>query len=604
MMVDKLTFIGLVLSDIISLILFVFIFMKKNKNQLQKIFLTVIVGIVLWCTLLITQIILSALFNIEPIYFDNLVYIFSTTVPIGIFMTGLVFANTKLKITKKYLLLFIIPIISLLVLWTNDYHHLFYEKYSVNISETVTGPYVIVHYIYSYSLLLVGIFYMLYSSIKNSGFFSKQSILIIIGTLIPIAVNVIFTFNLFDLNATIYITPISFALGIIFYSFAIIKFKFLNVVPITLQKIVDRISDSYLILDENNIITDFNKTFTITFNHKEKNLRNLNILKYLEKYNLEVDIENFKKALEIVKKSDETIVFEQKVNQLDKVFSVEINAISQNESFLGILVLFKDITQHKKDLEIIQSNQTMLIERERLASLGQMIGGIAHNLKTPIMSIAGAAEGISELVKEYDLSIDNPQVNSEDHHAIAKEMNEWIEKIKTYTEYMSDVITAVKGQAVNFSEEQVETFTIGELVKHVTILMKHELKNAVVYLNTDIRCNEEIQIKGNINSLVQVINNMISNAIQAYNGEPEKQIDMTIEYKDKNVFISIKDYGPGLPEKVQEKLFKEMITTKGKNGTGLGLYMSYSNIKAHFSGDITVETQKDKGTEFKIKLPV
>ncbi len=219
------------------------------------------------------------------------------------------------------------------------------------------------------------------------------------------------------------------------------------------------------------------------------------------------------------------------------------------------------------------------------------------------MSISGGIEGISDLVKEYELSIDNPNVNSEDHHAIAKDMYDWVGKIKNYLEYMSDVITAVKGQAVNFSEEQQDTFTLSTLVKHVNILMKHELKNAIVYLNTKIMCNENTSIKGNMNSLVQVINNMISNAIQAYEGVPEKNIDLIILKQDGNIVISIRDYGPGLPEKVQEKLFKEMITTKGKNGTGLGLYMSYSNIKAHFSGDITVDTKKGEGTTFNIILP-
>ena len=111
-------------------------------------------------------------------------------------------------------------------------------------------------------------------------------------------------------------------------------------------------------------------------------------------------------------------------------------------------------------------------------------------------------------------------------------------------------------------------------------------------------------IHGDINSLVQVINNMISNAIQAYNGEPEKNIDLILDKQKDNLIISVKDYGSGLPQKVQDKLFKEMITTKGKNGTGLGLYMSYSTIKAHFNGDITFETEEGKGTTFNIILPL
>lgn len=244
------------------------------------------------------------------------------------------------------------------------------------------------------------------------------------------------------------------------------------------------------------------------------------------------------------------------------------------------------------------------MESERLASLGQLIGGIAHNLKTPIMSISGAIEGLSDLIKEYDSSIDDPEVNHQDHHEIASDMNELIVKIRDYIEYMSDIITAVKGQAVTLSESDTIYFTVDELVKRVNILMKHELKNAIVYLNIGVKTNEDLALKGDINSLVQVINNMISNSIQAYNGKPEQEIDLIVEIRDNNLIISIKDYASGLPKKVQDKLFKEMITTKGKNGTGLGLYMSYSTIKAHFNGDIQFETEEGKGTTFYIVLPL
>ena len=66
----------------------------------------------------------------------------------------------------------------------------------------------------------------------------------------------------------------------------------------------------------------------------------------------------------------------------------------------------------------------MLMEKERLASLGQLIGGISHNLKTPIMSISGAAEGLTDLINEYDASIGDPEVTNDDHHAIANDMRE------------------------------------------------------------------------------------------------------------------------------------------------------------------------------------
>ena len=220
------------------------------------------------------------------------------------------------------------------------------------------------------------------------------------------------------------------------------------------------------------------------------------------------------------------------------------------------------------------------------------------------MSISGGLEGLSNLIKEYDESIGDHEVTEQDHHDIAKDMNEWIGKIKEYTEYMSDIITAVKGQAGTLSETESVHFNLDELVKRVNILMKHELKNALIYMNISMKTDEHTVINGDINSLVQVINNMISNAIQAYNGETNKNIDLILETVDNNVLIHVKDYASGMSQKVKDKLFKEMITTKGKNGTGLGLYMSYSTIKAHFNGDITFVSEEGKGSTFTITLPI
>ena len=279
--------------------------------------------------------------------------------------------------------------------------------------------------------------------------------------------------------------------------------------------------------------------------------------------------------------------------------------VYSNDEIGDLTIAFNRIQDMSNDyIEKIHSTQETLMESERLASLGQLIGGIAHNLKTPIMSISGALEGLKGLIKEYNESIDDPEVTSQDHHDIANDMADWISKIKDYTEYMSDIITSVKGQAVTLSETDSVHFTLDELVKRVNILMRHELKNALIYLNISMKTDEHTNISGDINSLVQVINNMISNAIQAYNGETNKNIELILETKNNNVCISVKDYASGMPKSVQEKLFKEMITTKGKNGTGLGLYMSYSTIKAHFNGDIVFESEEGKGTTFTIILPL
>ena len=598
------TLISLVITTIINAFLIVYLSKKKSKNQLNKVFICALSLLILWSIGLIAQITLSGPLNIEPIYFDYFVYIGACLVPVAVFFMGLIYANTKIEFKKRYLLLFVIPIISLIVLWTNDYHHLFYEHYSVDFQTNVYGPYATIHNIYSYVLLALGIIYMLKFSIKNSGFFSKQSLLIVLGVSVPLVVNILGTFKIIPMS--IYVTPITFTVTIICCAIAILKFQFLGVTPIALQKIVDRISDGYVVLDENNTITDFNKTFLDIFRLKAEDIRSKNFIKLLQSKNVNRQaIVKIDKSIEKANETETTVSFEQHFSEIKKYFKIEITPINSDNTSLGTLFLFKDITHHKEDMETIKNNQDVLMERERLAGLGQLIGGIAHNLKTPIMSIAGATQGLENLIKEYDESIDDPLVNSQDHHDIAKDMEAWIPKIRAHLEYMSDIITTVKGQAVaSLSTDDSEEFSISELVKRVNILMKHELKNAYIYLNILMKVDENTVIDGNVNILVQVVNNIISNAIQAYDGKHDQNIQFEISQKENNMIFSITDFAGGLSKEVQDRLFKEMVTTKGKNGTGLGLYMSYSNIKAHFGGDITYKTEEGKGTTFNIVIPI
>ena len=280
--------------------------------------------------------------------------------------------------------------------------------------------------------------------------------------------------------------------------------------------------------------------------------------------------------------------------------------ITSNDEFGDLAYSYNKIeeltNQHLKE---IQNNQDMLVEQERLASLGQMIGGIAHNLKTPIFSVSGGLEGLNDLINEYDQSIENPSVTNEDMHEIASDMRDWIEKLRGHISYMSDVITAVKGQTVTMADNASVEFSVTELFKRVDILMKHEIKNALATLEITNSVGDSELLRGNINSLVQIINNIISNALEAYgNNYTDKKVELNAILDGNNIIISIKDYGPGISEVAQKKLFKEMITTKGKNGTGLGMFMSYSNIKAHFNGDLTYETEIGKGTTFYITLPI
>ena len=600
-------FVGLIISALLILCLFIFMMRQTKQTTLKRAFLCILVCLLICCIGLIAQITLSDVLNIDPIYFDYFVYIGTCFLPVTFLVMSLIFVKSDHNMNIKLLsiCLSIVPIICLISLWTNDFHHLFYIKYSTILSQGEYGPFFYLTSVYTFTFFAIVLLYLIIYSIKNIRFYFYQSLLIFLGALIPMIVNILGLFGIFDLS--IYITPICFSITILCFALSIFKFGFLKIKPIAIQRIVNRISDSYIVLDSDLTIVDCNETFLRTFQLPYSSVINKNIFSIItpsssqELKEIETEINS---AIQRTKYNSSTVVLDKYFKNIDKYFHIEINSISQGKTYLGTLLLLKDVTQHKRDLETIEKNQEILIERERLATLGQMIGGIAHNLKTPIMSISGAAEGILDLIDEYKNSIGDPEVTVQDHLEIAGDMEEWIHKIQSHLSYMSDVITTVKGQAVAFSDNTTFTsFTIDDFIRQVNILMKHELSKSLIELEEKLEIPADTVVKGNINSLVQVVNNIISNAIQAYDGRSGEKIILDI-YKEKNILVfKIQDFAGGLPSTVKSKLFKEMVTTKGKNGTGLGLFMSYSNIKAHFNGNIRFDSRKDKGTTFYIEIP-
>lgn len=282
-------------------------------------------------------------------------------------------------------------------------------------------------------------------------------------------------------------------------------------------------------------------------------------------------------------------------------YTQKLPVLSNDEMGELAMSFNKILDLEKEHASELKRNQEMLIEQERLSSLGQLIGGMAHNLKTPIMSISGASKAIENLINEYSESVSSSQVTVEDHHEIAKEMQTWNEKIRTYLEYMTEVINAAKGQAVSMNASSVNNFSLEELVARVQILMKQQLIHRGCNLELTIEADRNTSIVGEISALVQVIDNLIVNAMDAY-GKNGGEIKLKINEDDKKIFIELKDFAGGISEKIKDKLFKQMITTKGKDGTGLGLYMCYSTIKGKFNGDMRFETTEGIGTTFFIEL--
>ena len=593
-------FILLHISTLLTLTLLFLIVRFSNKKALHYYFMFAIIDLFLWCLLSLAQQYILRLNDITNILLVKCIDTVTICLPVFLFFVGYSYLKSSSKLSGKIQLLLVVPLVVCLFVWTNDYHQLFYKNYAAVNSSRILGPVGYVSNFINIGFIIIALFYLIKASVRNSGFFSRQSGLMIIGAVVPIAVDVAYFTHIFTFPK--YYDAISFSITGLCFLIAIFRYELFNVLPVALQTIVDHISDGYMVLNEQLELTDYNKPFEDMF----KTIFTVKRKEKLEKIFAE-DTE-YSKTIKnklfdsLGRQKPQNFEIHIEKERYNRYFIVEITPVMSAAKIICTIILFKDITDQKKDAELIAKTQYKLIESEHLASLGQLVGGIAHNLKTPIMSVAGGLEGLSDLINEYDESIEDSEITAQDHHEIAEDMRVWIGKMKEYVSYMSDIITTVKGQAVQLTASTTGSFSVKELIKRIEILMNHELKRFSCRLDIKCSIDKNTIVKGELNSFIQVIDNLIINSMQAYEGQ-RGVIEFLISRKEEMLLFEVKDYASGMTKDVQEKLFKEMITTKAKNGTGLGLYMSFSTITGRFGGEMWFDSILGEGTTFHILIP-
>jgi signal transduction histidine kinase len=268
----------------------------------------------------------------------------------------------------------------------------------------------------------------------------------------------------------------------------------------------------------------------------------------------------------------------------------------------------------KKAYLELKATQEQLVHSEKLASLGQLVAGIAHEIKNPLNFIYGNTgflmqyvENLKHLIKAYDgLSTLRP----EDKKAIQrmKEVINYdfiVEDLKTLIENFNEGanrINAIVSDLRSFSRMDFDTVT--EVDVHASLdtalnLLRNEYRGRIAVHKEYAKLPK---ISGYAGKLNQVFMNLLANAIQAI--EQRGDIWINTAVKDGHVIIKIKDSGIGIPQHHLNKIFEPFFTTKKVGqGTGLGLSISYGIIEQHH-GKIFVESEVGKGSTFTIKLPV
>jgi signal transduction histidine kinase len=265
----------------------------------------------------------------------------------------------------------------------------------------------------------------------------------------------------------------------------------------------------------------------------------------------------------------------------------------------------------KFSLEELKATQAQLIQSEKMASLGELTAGIAHEIQNPLNFVNNFSEVNKELLVEMKDEIDKG--NFTGVKAIAKDVIENEEKISHHGKQADTIIKGMLEHSHRSSAKKEPT-DINKLADEYLRLAFHGLRAKDKSFNATLK-TDYVESIGNINIIPQdigrVILNLITNAFYAVNEKKKQQpegyeptISVSTKKIDNKVEVKVGDNGNGIPQKVLDKIFQPFFTTKPTGqGTGLGLSLSYDIVKAH-GGELKVETKEGEGAEFTIVMPV
>ena len=599
------------LAALIAIILFFIWSFKVKRLQLIHKFYLMLAGSYGLCVIALLGMKLTSRDNtLALMFWDACTNTMGAVMPVFCLCIALIFVKGWQQMPKKTIWLFVIPVITILVVWTNPLHHLHYRVFSTIKSEIVFGPYIVIAGIYSWLCQLVSLILMINFALHNkSRLYMLQCLMFSLGCLSPLTVSVLATVtNSFPITAT----PLSFMVPIILNGIAIYQLHILDIRPIAMQRVLDWISDCYLVLSDKGVVISYNKPFEkilasgygiVKSRYLSDSVKKEDVYKKTAIYNLLTAVTSSREACSTIS-YEQAVTIDTGEGTRKNYYVVDVTPLYIKEILSGFVVIFKDVTQLKLSMQQLQDSQARMMEQERLASLGQMIGGLAHNLKTPIMSISGCISAVENLVEECRDSLEDPDVTADDYREIFKEMEQWFEKVRESSSYMSDIITAIKGQAANVNTNVDATFTTEELIKRSMLLMRHELMSSGSRVITETEENCTYTIRGDVNNLVQVLNNLLSNAIYSQKQVGGGDIVIGVKKDEDNLKIYVKDTGTGISAGVKERLFRAMVTNKGAHGTGLGLYISDAVVKGKFGGNMWVEDNPEGGAIVGVSIPL
>jgi two-component system, NtrC family, sensor kinase len=275
------------------------------------------------------------------------------------------------------------------------------------------------------------------------------------------------------------------------------------------------------------------------------------------------------------------------------------------------LLLQRQKEKVESTLKALESTQAQLIQSEKMASLGELTAGIAHEIQNPLNFVNNFSEVNEELLNEMKDEIDKGNIDQAKNIANSLIINQ--QKISRHGSRAGAIVKGMLQHSQN-STGQKELTDLNALTDEYLKLSYHGFRAKENGFTANIKTDFDRNI-GKINIIPQdigrVLLNLYNNAFYAVaerkkqlDGAYESTVEVSLKKKDNMIEITVRDNGNGIPQKVVDKIFQPFFTTKPTGqGTGLGLSLSYDIVKAH-GGTIEVQTKEGEFTEFTIRLAV
>ena len=270
------------ISFLLSIVMIFIVAQKCQPSPVRSAFFIILGLMTFWNIGTILELDFRIATGITYMAFINICYIGICLTPIAVLSLGRVILQPDWHPKPLHIVFLVIPLVSIIMVFTDPLHHLFFEHFSLYSSEAVYGIYYYFHSVYSYSCIAAGIILMFISSARNSGIFSRQSLLVVLGVFIAAVPNILYSFGVGNLPFCI--SSAAFTASILCFTVSFLKYRFITALPITFRQVVDLISDGYLVVDRHLCILTYNRALLHLFPQPVNITLGENLKVFVEKY--------------------------------------------------------------------------------------------------------------------------------------------------------------------------------------------------------------------------------------------------------------------------------------------------------------------------------